>query len=63
MRAFKVLERLLVFKLKLKYCIAGKIKEAEAIEQNMRAKGGSVPPAGYAPQVSPVTKQCSAQCA
>jgi hypothetical protein len=31
---------------------AGKIKEAEAIEQSMRAKGGSVPPAGYAPQVS-----------
>jgi hypothetical protein len=48
---------------KLKYCIAGKIKEAEAIEQNMRAKGGSVPPAGYAPQVSPVTKQYAAQCA
>ena len=32
----------------------GKHQEAEAIEKNMRAKSGSVPPAGYqpAPQVS-----------
>ncbi len=30
--------------------ILGKIAEAEAIEKNMRAKSGSVPPAGY-PQV------------
>ena len=28
----------------------GKVKEAEAIEQQMRAKGGSVPPSG-GPQV------------
>ena len=32
----------------------GKVKEAEAIEQQMRAKGGSVPPSG-APQVSAPT--------
>jgi hypothetical protein len=29
------------------YRSIGKLKEAEAIEQTMRAKGGGVPPAGY----------------
>ena len=32
------------------YRSIGKVKEAEAIEQQMRAKGGSVPPSG-GPQV------------
>jgi len=35
------------------YRSVGKVQEAEAIEKQMRAKSGSVPPAGYQPQPQP----------